>query len=118
VVEYARAKVESPLESLARGVVVLAGLPEPTPQVWVRTREGDFRVDLLDEANKVIIEADGKVKYASADDLWREKRREDALRDSGFEVVRFTFADYHRQDVWLDGYRRAVNRASRLFRTP
>ena len=72
VVEHTRTKVESPLESLARGVVVLAGLPEPTPQVWVRTREGNFRVDLLDEANKVIIEADGKVKYASGDDVRRE----------------------------------------------
>jgi hypothetical protein len=112
VVEHARAKVESPLESLGRAVVVMAGFPEPQPQVWVRTQAGGFRVDLLDEANKVIIEADGKLKYTSPQDVWREKRREDALRDSGFEVVRFTFADYHNQAAWLPSYRRAVARGS------
>jgi hypothetical protein len=112
VAEHARKNVESPLESLARAVVVLAGLPEPKPQVWLGTREGRFRVDLLDEVNNVIIEADGKVKYASAQDVWREKRREDALRDSGFEVIRFTHADYRRQAPWLTAYRRAMARSA------
>jgi very-short-patch-repair endonuclease len=68
-------------------------------------------VDLLDEANSVIIEADGKVKYTSAQEVWREKRREDALRDSGFEVVRFTHADYCHQPPWLASYRQALTRA-------
>lgn len=110
VAEHARPKVESPLESLARGVVVLAGLPEPTPQVWIRTRDGSYRVDLL--SGNVVIEADGQTKYSGPNDVWREKRREDALRDSGFEVVRFAFADYRRQHAWLAGYRRALTRAA------
>jgi hypothetical protein len=111
---HARPAVESPLESLARAVVVLAGLPEPTPKVWVRTTLGRFRVDLLDEANGVIVEADGKVKYGSAEDVWREKRREDALRERGFEVVRFTIEDYRQQYAWVAAYRRALARSSRL----
>jgi len=113
VADHARARVESPLESLARGIVVLAELPEPRPQVWIRTRAGSFRVDLLDDTNKVIIEADGKIKYATAEDVWQEKLREDALRDAGYEVVRFTHADFHRQPEWLATYRRAVRRSRR-----
>jgi very-short-patch-repair endonuclease len=109
--ERARPGIESPLESLARSVIILAGLPEPTPQVRLQTRAGPFRVDLLDEPNRVITEADGRIKYTSAEDLWREKRREDALRDAGFEVVRFTMPDYRAQSTWLAGYHRALARA-------
>jgi predicted transcriptional regulator of viral defense system len=109
--EHARAGVESPLESLARAVVMLAGLPEPTPQVWLTTRTGRFRVDLLDAENRLIIEADGRLKYTCPEDLWREKLREDALRDSGFEVVRFTINDYRNQPPWLRTYNQALARA-------
>jgi Transcriptional regulator, AbiEi antitoxin/Protein of unknown function (DUF559) len=112
VAAHARDGIESPLESLARAVIILAGLPEPTPQVWVQTPAGPFRVDLLDESNRLITEADGKLKYTSAEDLWREKRREDALRGVGFEVVRFAMADYWSQELWLDGYRRALARSA------
>jgi very-short-patch-repair endonuclease len=113
VADHARAEAESPLESLVRALVVLAGLPEPALQVWVQTRAGPFRVDLMDKANRTIIEADGKLKYAAAEDLWQEKRREDALRECGFEVVRFTMHDYHHPTPWLQAYRRALSRGAR-----
>jgi very-short-patch-repair endonuclease len=111
VVEQVRARVESPLESLARAAIVLAELPEPVPQVQLWTRLGAFRVDLLDKVNRLITEADGKLKYTSPQALWEEKRREDALRESGFEVVRFTMADHHNPTPWIEGYRRALGRA-------
>jgi very-short-patch-repair endonuclease len=111
VVEHARSKIESPLESLARAAIVLAGYPEPVPQVWLSTRSGPYRVDLLDERNRVITEADGKLKYLTPDELWKEKRREDALRDEGFEVVRFTMADHHHPAPWLATYDRALARS-------
>ncbi|MBK8468782.1 MAG: hypothetical protein IPL45_03020 [Actinomycetales bacterium] len=41
----------------------------------------------------VIVEFDGRVKYVNAAVLWDEKRREDALRALGYEVVRVTWAD-------------------------
>jgi very-short-patch-repair endonuclease len=113
VAEHARAGPESALESLARGVSIDAGLPELTPQVEIRTRLGTFRVDLLDEENGVVLDADGKLKYDAPGALWSEKRREDALRDSGFEVVRFTMSDYHAQPGWIESYRGALARASR-----
>lgn len=105
--------VESPLESLARGVVILAGLPAPEPQVWVSTAIGRFRVDLLDRDNRVVTEADGRLKYDDVRELWAEKRREDALRETGLEVVRFVMADLSASERWLAGYRRAMSRGHR-----
>jgi hypothetical protein len=69
-------------------------------------------VDLMDEPRGVIIEADGRAKYAAPEDLWREKRREDAVRELGFEVIRFVYADYRAPQAWLDSYRRALIRAA------
>jgi hypothetical protein len=106
-------RVESPLESLARGVVILAGLPAPEPQVWVSTAIGWYRVDLMDRANHVVTEADGRLKYDDARELWAEKRREDALRATGLEVVRFVMADLGATERWLAGYRRALSRGRR-----
>jgi len=40
-----------------------------------------------------VVEVDGKLKYTEPEVLWREKRREDALRRMGIEVVRLTWAD-------------------------
>lgn len=64
-------------------------------QVWLDTSVGPTRVDFL-VANVVVVEFDGAVKYEGAggrDALVREKRRESALTDLGYEVVRVTWAD-------------------------
>jgi very-short-patch-repair endonuclease len=98
------------LESLARAVVVLDGHPAPRSQVWLRTARGDVRVDLLDPGGRVIIEADGRVKYTTPETLWQEKLREDALRATGREMVRFTYRDYLDPGPWLTHYRAALQR--------
>jgi hypothetical protein len=108
--QHLNGAVESPLESLPRALLILAAPPEPEPQVWVTTTVGRFRVDLLDHDNRVVTEADGRQKYVEVSDLWAEKRREDALRETGLEVVRFVMADLSRSERWLAGYRRAVSR--------
>lgn len=105
----ARPEPESPLESLARSAVIVAGYPAPEPQVWVRTDRGDFRVDLMD-ADGVVIEADGKIKYTGMDAVWQEKLRQEAIVRRGHEVVRFTIADHHRPEPWLAYYRTAAAR--------
>ncbi|MFW5472506.1 hypothetical protein ACOCJ5_04280 [Knoellia sp. CPCC 206450] len=53
------------------------------------------RVDFLVEGTSVIVEFDGRVKFAAGDPavLWAEKRREDELRALGYVVVRITWAD-------------------------
>ena len=67
------------------------------PQVEIRDPTGKVvaRVDLLIRDTKVIIEFDGKLKYASGSGqvLWDEKVREDALRALGYVIVRLTWAD-------------------------
>lgn len=74
----------------------VAGI-EADPQVEIRDGRGAFvaRVDFLVRGRRVVIEFDGKVKYADGDPevVWAEKRREDALRALGYTVVRITWGD-------------------------
>lgn len=84
-------RAESPLESASRGAMLTAGLPVPELQQWVPDDTGRaWRVDFLWRDQRVIGEADGWLKYASIEDVRREKRREDALRRAGWTIVRWT----------------------------
>ena len=112
VADHAIRLAETPIESLARGSIILAGFPAPEAQVWIRTRRGRFRVDLRDDVG-VVIEADGRGKYREIGDVWQEKLREDAVRETGAEVVRFVIDDLRRIEAWLAEYRTARGRALR-----
>jgi len=99
-VELADGLAESPGESWARVLFVALGLPTVEPQVEIRDARGKFvgRVDFLFRAQRTIVEFDGLVKYSGADGrqaLIEEKRREDALRSLGYQVVRLTWRDLH-----------------------
>lgn len=83
---------ESPGESRLRFIVTALGYAV-TPQVWIPRCSVSARVDLLLDDEPVILEFDGQGKYGSRADLISEKRREDALRTAGYEVVRFVWAD-------------------------
>lgn len=92
VVELADALSESALESLGRARFVEHGLPPSEQQVLLGDARGPIgRVDHYWAQHRTVAEADGALKYASPTDLFREKRREDRLRDAGFEVVRYTW---------------------------
>jgi hypothetical protein len=93
---------ESVGESYSRVVMVRAGMPVPTPQyeVW----DGQVFVGRADfgwEELRTLGEFDGKMKYTdlvkpdqtAADVVYAEKCREDALRDLGWQVVRWSWAD-------------------------
>lgn len=71
------------------------GLPDPQLQVPIRDAAGDLVgvVDFLFADARTIVEFDGALKYGSREDLLAEKRREDRLRQLGYEVVRVTWAD-------------------------
>lgn len=86
---------ESALETLTRRCVLAHGFPVPVAQLVVRDARGAFlgRVDMGWQRERVALEADGKGKYATRVDLWAEKRREDALRDAGWQVVRAYWSD-------------------------
>lgn len=95
VVAQASGARESPLESWSWSRFAGWGLPLPEMQQTIVDDDGRFlaRVDFLWRAQLVIGEADGRGKYATADDLYREKRREDALRARGWTVVRWAWTD-------------------------
>lgn len=93
---------ESPLESLTRLVLHDGGFPAPELQVWI----GEYRVDMLLRAQRLVLEIDGLEKYTDAE-ARREKRRETRLRQMGYRVERITWEDViHRwpqTSAWLRG---------------
>ena len=111
---FADARSESPLESLGRVRFAEQGLPPPSLQVLIADEDGPFaRVDQCWEEHRTIAEADGALKYTTAGDLFAEKRREDRLRDAGFEVVRYTWDDaLHRPAALAARVRRAFARSA------
>jgi len=86
---------ESPLESASFAYFVENRLPLPRLQVEIRSASGSFiaRVDFLWDTAGVVGEADGAIKYRYAEDIYAEKRREDAIRGQGYHVVRWGMAD-------------------------
>ncbi|MCK0090464.1 type IV toxin-antitoxin system AbiEi family antitoxin domain-containing protein [Rhodococcus sp. F64268] len=115
VIAFLDGRSESPGESLSRLRMEQIGLPAPSLQEVVRTPEGEFvaRTDFYWKEHRIIGEFDGMGKYRDdAPDVFRrEKLREDALRDLGFQVIRWTWAELSRFDVVRARFERAVGRA-------
>ena len=103
-VAFAEPLCESPLESRVRWWLHDAGLWLPTAQFRIGSRRADFCY----EEQRLVIEADGKVKYSAdapwlTDEeraawdpsavLWKEKTREDGFRSAGFDVLRAYWSD-------------------------
>jgi very-short-patch-repair endonuclease len=107
---------ESVGESRCGVALAMAGI-DVTPQVPIVDERGDFvaRVDFLVNGAKVVVEFDGKVKYAAGDPevLWLEKRREDRLRRLGYVVVRITWAQLERPGAVAAAVRAALRAALR-----
>jgi hypothetical protein len=99
---FADPRLETVLESISWARFVEAGIALPDPQVWVTGASGRaWRVDFL-FGGRVIGEADGAVKYAETDSLWREKKRQADLEAAGYIVVRWTWEEIvHRPQVVL-----------------
>lgn len=120
VLAYADGRAESAMESISRAAFLALQVPLPEPQVEVWHR-GAFvaRVDFLWREQLVVGEADGRVKYATVDDFYAEKRREERLRDLGFEVVRWDWAlAYHPERGFAEVLRRAFARGARSALAP
>lgn len=99
VVYFADARAESVGETRSRVLFLLQGLPSPQLQAVVVDSNGDARrVDFLFQAERTIVEFDGRLKYGrtgeeAADALVAERLREERLLEAGFEVVRLTWRD-------------------------
>lgn len=95
LIEVVDGRAESPGESLSRLAFVAADLPAPELQVELVAGGQHVRVDFLWVAHRLVGEFDGRLKYATPEDLWREKLREDRIRAQGYRVVRWTWSDVH-----------------------
>jgi hypothetical protein len=117
---FADGRAESGAESLGRLVARDFGLPPCVPQLEIRDARGRTRrLDIAFPGQWTTLEPDGKVKYKQpfgdpADVLWEEKLREDSVRDVGWEVVRATWNELHREPHRVvDRLRAAFARAER-----
>lgn len=113
VIAAADPYAESPRETVLRWIAVSRGLPAPSTQVEVRTREGTFYVDLgwrwvvpradgTVDVVVLLVEYDGDLKYLPGEGIVRdaaeasaaivaEKRREDLIReDPAVRMLRFS----------------------------
>ena len=103
VVEAADGRSESVGESRSRALMHLLRLPLPDLQVEIRDDDGVLlgRCDFGWQDAGMLGEFDGRVKYGrllkpgqnGGDVVFEEKRREDALRDEGWGMVRWVWRD-------------------------
>ncbi len=101
VIEVADGGAESPWETATRFVLLADGLPRPATQVPVVTHLGTFWADIGWEDWHLLMEYDGRSKYAGIEDLTREKRRHDAIVETGRRVLRVTKEDVRAQQAML-----------------
>jgi very-short-patch-repair endonuclease len=89
--QYADARLESPLEIRSWLEFHRLRLPLPQLQAAVQGDSGRwYRADF--RWGSLIGEADGALKYTTAEQLWAEKRRQEDLEQAGFTVVRWSWA--------------------------
>jgi Transcriptional regulator, AbiEi antitoxin len=93
VLELLDDRSESPLESVSRIRLAGVGVPAPEPQVDIFDAHGLFlgRLDFYWDEFGVAGEVDGKAKYGESpvETVWREKRRQGRMEDTGLIFVRW-----------------------------
>lgn len=121
VAAFLDARSESAGKSVSRVRLWEQGLPIPVLQHPVHDHTGTFlaRVDFCWPDRRTVGEFDGRVKYGALlrsgqrveDVVHAEKLREDALRDAGWQVVRWIWADLYRPGLLRERLDRAFARA-------
>lgn len=117
------ARSESPEESRSRVLFHRHGIPTPDLQHLVHDHRGRViaRTDFAWPELNTVGEFDGRVKYGRplrpgqdlAEVLFDEKVREDAVRDTGLQMVRWISADLHHPANLLQRLERAFDRGRR-----
>lgn len=112
---------ESVGESRSRVILHRWKLAPTALQFDIRSADGALlgRSDFAWEPERLVGEFDGRVKYGrllrpgqdAGDVVFEEKRREDAIRDEHWNVVRWIWADLRRPDRLAARVRRARERA-------
>ncbi|WGW11342.1 hypothetical protein LWF01_14785 [Saxibacter everestensis] len=95
----------SAAESRARAAFISLKLPAPTLQMKISTRMGVCYPDFAFRSLGVLVEVDGLVKLAdpysgsAVEALRRERQRENALTEAGWEVLRLSWQDLGDRDA-------------------
>jgi hypothetical protein len=123
VVKFSDGRSGSVGESRSRVVLADLGLTPSALQYEITTPSGEFvaRTDFAWEEERIVGEFDGRIKYGRllrpgqdpGDAVFEEKRREDAIRDVGWEVVRWTWGDLSVPAHLAERLERARSRAAR-----
>jgi very-short-patch-repair endonuclease len=112
--ELADPRSESPGESLTRELLHRLKIEPPEPQYVVHTPLGEHRLDFAWRKRKVALEFDGKSKYfdyqPTGEVLFAERRREKALIEQGWIVVRIEWKDLFNEAEFKYRVLRALGR--------
>lgn len=103
---------ESTGESFTAMTIHDAGLPPPTPQVWLELDGyGWVRLDHAYEQLKIAIEYDGEEHHSSESDRAHDRMRREALEAAGWIVIVVRKSDFTSEasDLWLRRLRRAID---------
>jgi hypothetical protein len=130
VLRFSDGAAETVGESRSRVMMARIGLPAPQLQKCFYRSDGSVlaRTDFFFEEFKTVGEFDGKQKYGRelyeksgriedvdlGEVVWKEKRREDDIRDEDNEVVRWGWSDVDGHDgAMLQRFLRAFDRGGR-----
>lgn len=114
----------SPGETLTRWALIDQGLPVPSTQVQVSTALGLRYADIGWPELRVLVEFDGRLKYSDAytsdpvEAVVDEKRRQEAIEDAGWIVVRVMWDDLRDPVRLAARVRAAISRARALGLRP
>jgi hypothetical protein len=122
---FSDGRAESVGESTSRVVLHLAGFPKPELQYDIFDEDGGLvgRTDFCWPEHRTVGEFDGRVKYgrllkpgqSPGEVMYREKLREDRLRDLGWQVVRWTWDELGQPQVIVRRLERAFVRGTRAI---
>jgi hypothetical protein len=109
---FVRERVDSPMETRLRMLIVLAGLPEPEVNLSIRDVDGRplRRYDLCWPSVRVIVEYDGRHHIEREQNWESDLDRREAIDDDGWRILVVTGAGIYREP------QRTVCRVWRLLR--
>lgn len=109
---YVRSKVDSPMETRLRMLLVLAGLPEPEVNLTIRDVDGEpvRRFDLSWPDGKVIVEYDGRHHVERVEQWEADLTRREEIDDHGWRILVVVASGVYRDPE------ATVDRAWRLLR--
>ncbi len=125
-VQAADGRSESVGGSRSRVILTRWKLAPSALQFEIRSPSGTVigRTDFAWEEHRLVGEFDGRIKFGrllragqnAGDAVFGEKRREDAIRDEGWGVIRWVWAELARPDRLAARVRRARDRSAAAFR--